>query len=177
VQEVIAPQAQKSLGLRIASGVGFWTLALAGTGLFALAILATPVRERQEMNRKVAVEQAKVDQLEDLNGSYGVQRDALRDDPKYIARQMREDMGFRREGDEPLPIAMRAGGAHLKPLAVKALPETRLDLLCRVFAQPLVRGMSLVGSLLALALAFLFFDIPTVSKKNTPSPAPPPTVA
>ncbi len=158
MQEVIA---NRSLAARVAALVGFWTLALAGVGLFALAVWAPALAERQDMRQRVALEQAKAEQLKDFAAQWTITRDALKDEPKFIARQVREDMGYQHEGDEMLPFAVRTGGPHLNPLAVQPLAQSRLEKVCHLFAASGVRWTALMTSVMLLAVAVIAFEIPT----------------
>jgi len=163
VQEVIA---DRSLAARVASLVGFWTLALAGVGLFALAVWAPALAERQDMCQRAALEQAKVDQLKDFSGQWTIYRDALKDEPKFIARQVREDMGYQHAGDEPLMNAAGTSGPHLNPLVVQPLAESRLEKICHLFAASGVRWTALMASVLLLAVAVIAFEIPTEQRRK-----------
>lgn len=163
MQEVIA---NRSLAARVASLMGFWTLALAGVGLFALAVWAPALAERQDMRRRAALEQAKVDQLKDFSEQWTIGRDALKDEPKFIARQIREDMGYQHAGDETLPFAVRTGGPHLNPLTVQPLAESRLEKVCHLFAGAGVRWMALLASVMLLAVAVIAFEIPTEPRRK-----------
>jgi Flp pilus assembly protein TadB len=163
VQEVIE---NRSLAARVAALVGFWTLALAGVGLFALAVWAPALAERQDMRQRAALEQAKADQLKDFSEQWTITRDALKDEPKFIARQVREDMGYQHEGDETLPFAVRAGGPHLNPLAVHPIAQTRLEKVCHLFAASGVRWTALMASVMLLAVAVIAFEIPTEQRRK-----------
>ena len=163
MQEVIA---NRSLAARVASLMGFWTLAVAGVGLFALAVWAPALAERQDMRRRVALEQAKVDQFKDFSDQLTINRDALKDEPKFIARQVREDMGYQHAGDETLPFAVRTGGPHLNPLAVKPIAESRLEKVCHLFAAPGLRWTAMMASVMLLAAAVIAFEIPTERRRK-----------
>lgn len=149
-----------------ASSLAFWAVTVVGLGLFALGVLATPYCRRQETRAQLAVEQNKTRQLQAMAEELQTRCDALTQDPKYLARQIREDLGYHRPGEQPLPLLGHVGG---RPLPTSECPppvETRLDAVCRLFSAPLVRHASLASGLLLLAIGVIWFEIPTTRTRS-----------
>ncbi len=146
---------------RLLSSVGFWLLAVAAVGLFALSVLAAPLAERRAILTRQAIEEAKTRQLEQLAADRTVLRDALVDDPEYVARLARKDLGYHKPGEQPLPFDVETVRTRLEPLDPQVPPMTRLELICGLFHKPLARTAALVASVMALAVALVCFDIPT----------------
>ncbi|NIA20371.1 MAG: hypothetical protein GWP05_00010 [Anaerolineaceae bacterium] len=146
---------------RLLSPVGFWLLAAVAVGLFVLPVLAGPLAQRRAVLERQAIEEAKTRQIEQLAADLAVVRDALADDPQYIARRAREDLGYRKPGEQAMPFDVETVGTHLEPLDTELPPMTRLERICGLFNAPLTRTASLVASIMALAVAIVCFDIPT----------------
>jgi len=150
------------------SAVAFWSLAACGVGLFALSVLSTSYMERHNLRRELAVEQARIKQSEQYLEDLRVVRDALQENPKYVARQIRKDLGYVRSSERPLPFTAESGGPRLAPLDPELPPEPKVHGLCAVFSQPVLRHLSLTAGLMLLAMAFLMFEVPTKEETLTP---------
>jgi len=151
---------------RLLSSVGFWTLAVVAVGLFALSVLAAPLAQRRAILKRQAIEEAKTRQLEQLAADRAVVRDALADDPQYVARRAREDLGYHKPGEQPLPFDVETISTRLEPLDPQLPPMTRLERICGLFDKPLTRAATLVASVMALAVALVCFDIPTKPRRR-----------
>jgi len=159
--EKIAESAS-TVGRRPSVGaLGFWVLACTGLGLFALSVLSTAYVERRAARRQVTIEEARKRQIEQYNADLAVVRDGLRANPKYLARQIRDNLGYARAGDEPLPFASDRRVLRPEALVVDPEVETPMSQLCAAFAQPVLRRLGLTAGLMLLATAFVIFDIPT----------------
>ncbi len=146
------------------TGVGFWSLATVGLCLFALSVLATPYRERQAARRELAVERARLSELQQLSGELEVVVEALEDNPRYLARQIREDLGYCRPGEQPLSFAPSMSGPRMKPVRPEAVPPTRLERLAKELSKPMIKYSSLAAGLMMVAAAFIWFDAPTTRR-------------
>lgn len=158
---------QRSFRLRHAgSTLAFWTLAIAGTGLFAIGVLATPWCERQDARHRLAAEQARARQVAQLAENLRVVCNALADDPRYLARQIRQDLGYHRPDEEPLP----SSGRHLCPPLASAVPEAPPDPaiapLCRTFSRPVIKQVTVAVGVMLLGIALLWFEA-TPASGNT----------
>ena len=141
----------------------YWTLAVTGLGLFALGALASPYCLRADTRRQLACEERKVEKVRRIVEHLSLKCEALSEDPRYLARQIRQDLGYRRPGEQPLPFTPEGVGA---PAAVVEAPVTRMETVCRLFRRPVIRQASLVGGLMILAIAMVWFDMPTRSRRT-----------
>ncbi|MBN2583130.1 MAG: septum formation initiator family protein [Planctomycetes bacterium] len=150
-----------SAGRRALSSLAFWALALVAMALFGLSVVARPMAERRAALDRQAIEQAKTDQLQQLVGDLTVLQQALADDPEYVARRARQDLGYHKSGEQRLPFKAETAGVQLKPIEPAVQPMTRLERICRRFEKPVTRSAAMVVSIMTLAVAMLVFDIPT----------------
>ena len=166
MQEVREPSCESTgRSLRAGwSGLAFWVIGTAGLILFALGVLAPEYVQRLEMRRQLAVEEAKTQQvrqaMEDMAGVH----DALANDPKALARQIRRDLGYRRSGEQPLPFEPQALAPALEDPTPAGQYETRLDRLCRLFGSAFLSRASLACGLMLMAVSLICFHIPTQTK-------------
>jgi len=150
---------RRSVGRRrTVSAVAFWTLTIAGVGLFAAGVLATPWCERQDARHRLAAEQARARQVSQLAENLRVVCNALADDPRYLARQIRQDLGYHRPDEEPLP----SSGRHLCPPLASAAPEPppepAIAPLCRTFSRPVIKQVTVAVGVMLLGIALLWFE-------------------
>jgi hypothetical protein len=157
-------------GRSAGASLAFWLLATLGLGLFALGVLATPYCQRLEVRRKLAVEEARLRLARRLVDELQIVCDALAEDPKYVARQIRRDLGYRRPGERPLG-SLEAGRPPAPEAVAPAMPpETSLDDTCRVFSRPPVRQAAIACGLMLMVAAFVWFDVPTWRRCRTSEP-------
>ena len=145
--------------------LAFWLLATAGLALFALGLLAPPHAGLLEARRQLAFEEAKVHQVGQAVENLQAVCQWLSEDPKYLARTVRQYLGYRRPGDTALPFAYGALVPPLDEPVVEGPPETPLDRLARSFAGPPVAPASLAAGLMLMAVALLCFNVP--SRRST----------
>ena len=157
---------------RPASSLAFWAVTIVGLSLFALGVLATPYCRRQEARAQLAVEQQKTEQLERVVEELQTRCYALAEDPKYLARQIREDLGYGRPGEQPLPLLHGARPRPLPTPELIAAEQTHLDVVCRMFSRPMVKHASLASGLMLLAVAVIWFEIPTMRPRPKPPGGP-----
>jgi len=151
----------QSVGAGALRSLGFWALALPAMVLFGVSVLAQPMADRRAALHRQAIEQARTDQLQRLADDLAILRKALTDDPEYVARRAREDLGYRRSGERPLPFDVETTGIRIEPVTPAEKPMTRWECFCRGFERPVARSAAMVISVMALATAMLLFDIPT----------------
>ena len=165
---------QSSDRQRVWSGLAFWAVTLTGIALFALGVLSTPWCERQAARERLAVEQANVRRVEQLAENLTVICDALAEDPEYLARQIRQDLGYRRPNEVPLP----SDGNHLCPPLATCMPEPlpapALARVCRIFSRPVVKQVTIAAGVMLLGIALLWFETPA-RRGRADAPAPPHT--
>jgi len=146
--------------------LAFWLTATLGVALFALGVLAQPWCGRLDAERQLAFEDAKVGQVSQAVEDLETVATWLSDDPKYLARQIRRDLGYRRPGDEPLPLVSHSLAPPLQEPRMPEPRDTRLDRLCRRFASPPASQASLAGGLMLMAVALIWFDLPTSQRRG-----------
>lgn len=148
------------------NALAFWLLAAGGLALVALSVLATPYLQRRDIRRRLAEEEAKVRQVQEVAEVLEVERQALRDDPRYLARRIRQDLGYRRSDERLLPDLGEAASRSLATELPVEEPTTHLVSLCRIFSRPTVKHASLAGGLLMLAVAVVWFDLPLAARRR-----------
>lgn len=142
------------------SSLSFWVVATTGLVLFALGVLSPAYVERREARQQLAVEDVKVRRLRQATDDLRVSCDALAEDPKLLARQIRMDLGYRRPGDQPLSSSSAAPAPYPKDPEVPSRAETRLDPIYSTVSRPVISHAALGSGLMLIGIALLWFDSP-----------------
>jgi hypothetical protein len=141
---------------RLASGWIYWPACLGGMLLVGLAVLGPEAERRLDVQRQCAAMQTEVNTLTETRDQLAAVENALQNDPQYLERAVRRELGIVRPGEMRLPqkVGLQASPPQAKPAPPQELP-TPLEV-AALFGQPHLRFVTMVIGATLMAAGILF---------------------